>query len=140
MLNRADLQQLADVRLAEAAELLGLALPKPDGAYYLAGYAVECALKACIAKTYNQYDWPEKEFVNKCHTHDLRALLVHAQLVADRATDSAANPILGFNWSVVDDWNERSRYERHSQLDAERLVKAIGDPVNGVLQWIKARW
>ena len=47
-LTRSDFQQLADVRAAEAAALL--AAGRWDGAYYLAGYAVECALKACVAK------------------------------------------------------------------------------------------
>ena len=46
-MNRSDFQQLADVRIDEAAVLF--AQGKYDGAYYLAGYAVECGLKACIA-------------------------------------------------------------------------------------------
>jgi HEPN domain-containing protein len=47
-ISRADFQQLADVRLKEAKALLDLGMW--DGAYYLAGYAVEVALKACIIK------------------------------------------------------------------------------------------
>jgi HEPN domain-containing protein len=47
-MTRKDLQKLAAIRLKEAKLLL--AANAPDGAYYLAGYAVECALKACIAK------------------------------------------------------------------------------------------
>jgi len=31
-----------------------------DGAYYLAGYAVECALKACIAKGTQRFEFPDK--------------------------------------------------------------------------------
>ena len=46
-MNRADFQRLADVRIDEAGVLL--AAGRWSGAYYLAGYAVECALKACIA-------------------------------------------------------------------------------------------
>ena len=48
LVDRKDLQELSKVRLKEATALLKLGLF--DGAYYLAGYAVECALKACIAK------------------------------------------------------------------------------------------
>jgi HEPN domain-containing protein len=48
LVDRQDLQELSRVRLKEATALLKLGLF--DGAYYLAGYAVECALKACIAK------------------------------------------------------------------------------------------
>jgi HEPN domain-containing protein len=43
-LNRRDFQELALVRLNEAKVLLDAG--HFDGAYYLAGYAVECALKA----------------------------------------------------------------------------------------------
>ena len=45
--NRWEFRELATLRLAEAKALLDAGLP--DGAYYLAGYAVECGLKACIA-------------------------------------------------------------------------------------------
>lgn len=45
---RKDFQDLAMVRVREAEMLLAAGLF--DGAYYLAGLAVECALKACIAK------------------------------------------------------------------------------------------
>jgi hypothetical protein len=46
VVNRAEFQKLADLRAREAGVLL--AARCYDGAYYLAGYAVECALKACI--------------------------------------------------------------------------------------------
>lgn len=45
-MNRVDFRQLAGLRIAEAKVLLDNNLYA--GAYYLAGYAVECALKACI--------------------------------------------------------------------------------------------
>jgi hypothetical protein len=57
-MNRNDFQQLADVRIDEALALLGQG--KFDGAYYLAGYAVECGLKACIARLTSQDDYPPK--------------------------------------------------------------------------------
>jgi hypothetical protein len=48
-MDRKDLQSLSRWRLLEARALLRAGLP--NGAYYLAGYSIECALKACIAKT-----------------------------------------------------------------------------------------
>jgi HEPN domain-containing protein len=45
-MNRFDSQKLASLRLREAKALLAAGFP--EGAYYLAGYAVECALKACL--------------------------------------------------------------------------------------------
>jgi HEPN domain-containing protein len=46
---RAEFQQLAHARLEESKALPDLG--RWDGAYYLAGYTVELALKACIIKT-----------------------------------------------------------------------------------------
>jgi hypothetical protein len=139
-MNRADRQDLADVRIEEAQALLGLTPPRPDGAYYLAGYAIECALKAAISRLNNQHDWPEKGFVTECHTHNILSLVRLAGLEAARAADAAANPALAQNWLIVQDWNERSRYERHSEAKARRLVVAVTDTSNGVLPWIRARW
>jgi hypothetical protein len=138
--NRVDLQQLADLRIAEASALLTLAIPMPDGAYYLAGYAVECALKACIARRYSAETWPEKKFVADCHTHDISTLVRLAGLEQDRMMDVVGNLQLGQNWTIVKDWSEQSRYERHSQVAAEKLYDAVADANHGVLPWIKVRW
>ena len=139
-MNRAELQQLADLRIVEAHSLLTLPVPMPDGAYYLAGYAVECALKACIAKGYGPESWPEKDFVVKCHTHEIFALIRLAGLESARTAAVAANPALAANLDIVKDWSEKSRYERHSQAEAKRLYDAITDATNGVLPWIKVHW
>src|SRR4051794_23813206 len=139
-MNRADLQQLADLRIAEAQALLTLPAPMPDGAYYLAGYAVECALKACIAKGYGPEEWPEKQFVADCHTHEILKLVKLAGLEGARAAGAAANPNLATNWGIVKDWNERSLYERHSLAKAQRLYEAVTHAADGVLPWIRAHW
>jgi len=57
-LDRKDLQELSRVRLKEATALMQAGFF--DGAYYLAGYAVECAIKACIAKGTRRYEFPDK--------------------------------------------------------------------------------
>ena len=139
-MNRSDFQQLADVRIAEAAALLRRRPPMPDGAYYLAGYAVECALKACVAKLVREHDFPDKQMATDSHTHSITVLVRVAGLDAAQKADADANAALRDNWNVVKDWSERSRYERHSQEKAKRLYVAITDPTNGVLPWIKARW
>ncbi|MCI0704067.1 MAG: DNA-binding protein, partial [Planctomycetia bacterium] len=85
-MTRSDFQQLAQVRINEAAVLL--AASKWDGAYYLAGYAVECALKACIAKLTKAEDFPpKKKVVEDCYSHDLNTLLKAAGLTAARDAD-----------------------------------------------------
>jgi hypothetical protein len=77
-MNRADFQQLAELRLLEARALLAAELP--DGAYYLAGYAVECGLKACIAAKTREHDFPDKKLVEKSYSHDVEKLLDAAGL------------------------------------------------------------
>ncbi len=57
-MNRKDLQSLADERLGDAKVLL--ASNRYGGAYYLVGYAVECGLKACIAKLTQAEDFYDK--------------------------------------------------------------------------------
>ena len=80
-MNRSDLQRLSRVRLQEARSLFDLRLY--SGAYYLAGYAVECALKACIAKAIQRYEFPDKERVNKSYVHKPSELIKVANLSAD---------------------------------------------------------
>jgi HEPN domain-containing protein len=137
--NRKDFQELADVRISEA-ELL-LAGGHPDGAYYLAGYAIECALKACIARRTAEYDFPPSpESVRNCYTHDIEKLTRSAGLVDQRKAARDANLDLAANWSIVGEWSESSRYERKTETDARDLFNAITDPTNGVLPWIKLHW
>ncbi len=57
-MNRADFHKLTEIRMKEAKVLLDRKCY--ERAYYLAGYAVECALKACIAKRTLAYDFPPK--------------------------------------------------------------------------------
>jgi hypothetical protein len=73
MLTKPHLQQLAESRLIEAAELLGKSLP--SGAYYLAGYAAELGLKAIIAGKFPANEIPDKGFVNSIYTHSLTVLV-----------------------------------------------------------------
>jgi hypothetical protein len=77
--NRKDLQTLANLRLREARALAGAA--EFSGAYYLAGYAVECGLKACIAKAVKRHDFPDPQQRGKDpYIHDLVQLLALAGL------------------------------------------------------------
>jgi HEPN domain-containing protein len=90
---------LAQVRLAEARALLRAGLP--DGAYYLAGYAVECALKACIARATQRYDFPEKRSVDASHTHNLKDLIRVANLEVARLEKARSDAVFRNNWDFV---------------------------------------
>ena len=137
-MNRADLKQLARERLRDAKALF--AAKQWSGAYYLAGYAVECALKACIAKLTKPEEFPDKALADKCWTHDFEKLLLTAGLRTDRDKDVNADAELEKNWETIKDWNESSRYARKTKAEARALLAAITDPNHGVLQWVKKRW
>jgi HEPN domain-containing protein len=136
-LNRTDLQQLANERVAEARVLLKA--KKWSGAYYLAGYAVELALKACLAKQVRAEEFPEKA-VQAWWTHDFEQLVFLAGLKGERDNDVRADPVLSEHWTIVKDWKETSRYQRKTRTQAQALFQAITNSKHGVLTWIKFRW
>jgi hypothetical protein len=136
-LTRKDFQRLAELRTREASALLRTR--NPIGAYYLSGYAIECALKACIAKLARRHEFPLKaDYVRRLYTHNLEELLRLAELEAQLESDMKTNTALATNWGVVKSWNEESRY-RVSGLNGRDLHSAVSGPA-GVLAWIKQRW
>jgi HEPN domain-containing protein len=137
-MNRLDFQQLAELRLSEARMLLANGFS--DGAYYLAGYAVECALKACIAKRTCEHDFPDKKLVNDSHTHDIGDLLKYARLVADFDALTQVDPSMKSKLDTVVEWSESRRYQRNNRVDAEALLEAIEEGNGGLLPWIRQRW
>ena len=137
-MTRTDLQTLSATRLHEAKLLL--AANASDGAYYLAGYAVECALKACIAKETLRYEFPEKKRVNASHTHDLGELVKVAELQDALQAAAKSDPVFRQYWNDVQEWSEQSRYSKHSEQSARALIEAIGDRNHGVMKWVKLYW
>lgn len=112
-----------------------------QGAFYLAGYAVECALKACIAKQVRKFDFPDKKFANDVFTHDLKRLVSLAGLDTILASERSLNPTLDRYWSQVLDWNESFRYDPGiTETQARSLCKACHGDRNSVLSWIRRRW
>ncbi|HEY2909529.1 MAG TPA: hypothetical protein VGI99_04750 [Gemmataceae bacterium] len=138
-ITRADFQQLADVRLAEAKALLDLG--KWDGAYYLAGYAVEVALKACVIKRLMATDaFPDRKFSDSCYTHNLSELMKLAGLKPALDAETGADAVFTGFWGVVAVWSEQTRYHRVLEIQARSLYDAVGDANHGVLRWIKTLW
>ena len=137
-MNRKEFQQISRIRVQEARTLLNAG--HYPGAYYLMGYSVECALKACVAKQVKRYDFPNKNLANKAFTHDLEKLVEAAGLAPVFSTDRRANPALEVNWAVVKDWKESSRYELTiTEAQARDLYSACTGR-NGVLPWVRRRW
>ncbi len=137
-MTRRELQNLSAVRIQEAKLLLdNLAF---SGAYYLSGYAVECALKACIAKQMRKSDIPDKKFIQEIYTHNLKDLVRSAGLEAIRSNYERANVNFAANWAIVKDWNETSRYNIFTQIKAQQLYNSITTRTGGVLLWIRQYW
>lgn len=139
-MNRAELRQLAEDRVVDAQTLL--AAGRWSAAYYLAGYAVECGLKACILGYVESTGiiFDDKKYAERCWTHDIEQLLVAANLNDFCDLAVAASPILGKNWIVVKLWNESARYYQKTDTEARELFEAVTDQTYGVLPWIKAYW
>ncbi|MGA2349135.1 MAG: HEPN domain-containing protein [Terracidiphilus sp.] len=137
-MNRSDFQRIAELRLRESKVLHAAGFS--DGAYYLAGYSVECALKACIAKRTREHDFPEKKMVNDSHTHDLGKLLNLAELKDELDAVIVANPAMESALDRIQDWSETSRYQSKTTQEATALLKAIEDEEGGLLPWIRLHW
>ena len=108
-MNRQDFRRLAKLRVRDAEVLI--AGRRYAAAYYLCGYAVECALKACIAKRTRRYEFPNRTTVDKSYTHNLNVLVELAELRDSLITQRDSDRVFRFNWQTVEDWSEQDRYE-----------------------------
>ena len=135
-----ELRQLAEDGVADASALLDAG--RWSAAYYLVGYAVECALKACIAKQTREHDFPDRDFVREAYSHDLWKLINLTELRTElkRTSDPKPNPALSLNWDVVVLWSEKARYRQIDEIEARQLFQAVTDPSKGILPWIQTCW
>ncbi len=138
MLTKADLQKLAAIRLDDALHLLQT--NRASSAYYLSGYAVELALKACIATLIQPNVIPDKAFINAIYTHKLETLLSIAGLLPQLQADTKADAQFAAYWAIATKWTEESRYEFWDPISAATMLQAVNDPVHGVFQWVKKHW
>lgn len=130
-MDRGQFQEIALNRLQEAKVLLENECY--DGAYYLSGYIIECALKACIAKKTREFEFPPNvKTVQKLYTHNLQSLLDELKIIPPNN--------VSINWIIVKEWSEQSRYERNTEEKAKAMFLAVTDSDEGVLQWLKRFW
>jgi HEPN domain-containing protein len=138
-MNRTDFQNLTKLRVREAKVLLRN--KHYDGAYYLLGYSVECAFKACVAKQMRRFDIPDKKLVNDIYTHDLNKLLRISGLEPEFRKESMVNPAFELNWAIVKDWSEESRYlSGITRAKARDFHSAVLSRRSGILPWLKKWW
>ena len=139
-MNRSDFQGLANLRVKEARVLLDNECF--EGAYYLAGYAVECALKACIAKQTQAFDFPpDRNTVNRIYSHNLQVLLREANLDSEQEDKARTDPTFARYWKLLTEWSEEARYHTYiSREKAEDIYASVTDEEHGVLTWLNRLW
>lgn len=133
-MNRKDWKRKSDEHIRSARFLM--AKRQFSSAYYLAGLAVECKLKACIARNFKKEEWPDKELVNRIHTHKLKTLLDAAGLTADMAAACAASANFAAYWKTLQAWEIDSRYRQWAEPEARDMLEAAGKRAAGVLSWL----
>lgn len=138
-MNRSDFQSLSRLRIRESRVLLTNGYYM--GSYYLAGYAIECALKACICRQFRRFDFPDKKLVNTSYTHDLEMLLKNAGIQKEFDAEINRSRPFALNWNVIKDWSEEVRYNKSlSKSKAQDYYSSCTARTNGVLSWLKKRW
>jgi HEPN domain-containing protein len=138
-MKRDDFQKLAKLRLKEAQALLkGGHAP---GAYYLAGLAVECAIKASIAAKTARFEFHDLKLAQASHVHKLDELIVAAKLRTDVDNELETNREFFARWQIVTKWRVESRYEHSiTTVDAREMIDAVANKKAGVLRWLTDRW
>ncbi len=134
-MNEAHWIRLSQARAANAQFLLNAG--RWPAAYYLAGYAVECRLKACIVQRVRNDPgivFDKSRPINQIWTHDISVLSNQAGL-SKKISDETNSRVVS-NWLLVKEWKETSRYDFPSDAEATDLVLAITEPIQGVLAWI----
>lgn len=123
MISRGNMRRIAKARLKDAQVLCDAR--RYDGAVYLAGYAVELALKAriCTALQWKEYPFTNREFQDyksfKTHTYDVLLKLTGAE--------SRIKARFMTEWSAVAMWEPAVRYKPVGSVmrqDAELMVSS----------------
>ena len=123
---RADLRSTAQAKLDDAISLLQLG--RYSNAYYLAGYAVEIGLKACIAAQISAETIPDKAFIKGILNHEFKGLVGIAGLAGPLKQRQDDDGEFAANWALASEWSPDVRYESIDPMSAQLLVRAIADP------------
>ena len=142
-MDRKQLQNLAKTRLKDARALLGR--KRWSGAYYLCGYVIECALKACLLRHLGEStavfsEENKNRKVSDYWTHNLVDLVKLAGLEPEFGAARGANPALDKFWGQTKEWKETSRYEERTEAEAKALYEAVSHEPDRVFRWIREHW
>jgi hypothetical protein len=121
----------ADRRRVEASILIKAA--QPTGAVYLAGYVVECMLKALIIETQPDNLRASRLEELKKIGHNLTRLL--ELYLKDGGSKPPSNVVRAF--TLVSDWASDIRYDptEIQPAKADRFIKAVDE----VYRWVDGR-
>ncbi|MDR3493049.1 MAG: hypothetical protein P4L82_00460 [Ancalomicrobiaceae bacterium] len=137
-ISRVQLHDLAEAKLADAQLLF--ANQRFSNAYYLFGYSVEIALKACVAKHFVADALPDKTLAQKIFTHRFPELVGLAGLTVHLDTTMKADGVFKSHWLAVNGWSEEARYASFDEIECKTMKYAILDPDHGVMRWLKQYW
>lgn len=135
---RSDLRANAEQKLADA--ILLLRSGSYSNAYYLAGYAVELGLKACIASRIAADTVPDKGLLTGFLSHEFGKLVGLAGLAGPLKSEMDGDAAFAANWAIVSEWSPDARYEAKDAMSAQIMVQALSDAQTGVLRWIRKFW
>ena len=125
---RLHIEWLLDARTLFAAQ-------RYAGAYHAGGIALECALKARIAKFTQAEEFPDWKLAREAWEHDPRKLLALGGL--GRLMAGAAVPVQT-NWATVKDWTVESRYTHTvNPATVAAFIDALDHPIDGVITWLR---
>ncbi|MFC0185846.1 HEPN domain-containing protein [Pseudarcicella hirudinis] len=150
MKNPTEIKKIAKQRLQEAKILYMNGMC--DGAFYLAGYSVELALKAKICERLgipNLFDETDSnansikgigEIRKTLKTHNLFILLIFSGLKVKFDNDKATNKDLAkANSLLFNAWDENARYKPCGHMldqDVKKLMILLLD-ASGIITWIE---
>jgi len=115
-------RHLSNQRLADAEVLLASRKRRYNGAVYLAGYSIECALKAAICVQKNLTQLPEEYKI-----HDFNELLA--------ATGSILPSPLVRKFEIINTWSVNIRYQTRAWNAQE--ARELIDSVKEVKGWLE---
>ena len=137
-ITRKNLQALSQAKISDATLLFENS--RWANAFYLAGYSLELALKACAAWQFQAGTMPDKKFVNSLYTHRFDDLIGSAGLHAELRTKQDVDSIFSANWGIAAEWTPEARYDATDKSSAHFLLAALTDANHGVLPWIETYW
>jgi len=134
---RTDQRKAAIRRLADAKKLVESGSPHRQGGLYLAGYAIECRLKAIAMEVFGC--WSLAELANKwqvdeseVYSHGLEAMAARLPLYAN----FQRSPVWRDFATYVNRWKPSWRY--NPREPEKTYAEAFTDAVERVFKWLES--